>query len=441
MPILNPSVQAQTNPNTGLPYSKEDLLIQERFKSSLANKANLSPLDTRFSTGQTMSLESPDELASYTDRGVTLQVGGSNEEVRAENQGALEQLAHGLGKMGGLAATTFADGTLGTIVGLGSLLTGGSFIDNPFSNAMLDINDKMEEALPNYYTAEAIDNPFKGIIPLTEGSANFWGDKILKNFGFALGAYGAGLVTSGLGNMALEKVMAGRTAKAITQVLQTEGRSGKEIQDILKAVQAGDKTKLDYFKNSKVVLDAINADAKAINYGSVANQWLGSIGGAVGESRIEALGNSRQFREAEIAKLQQQYGDNIPEQELAELDNRTNNYMNTTFGVNMAILTLSDYAQFSDAFRSRLAKQTALLGQIDGGLETGYKAIKMSNWEKAGKLLKNPIAEGTQEQLQFATQKGSDDYYTRRYDANGKEVVNNFIDSYVKGLGEAYGTA
>jgi hypothetical protein len=353
----------------------------------------------------------------------------------------VKQLAHGLGKMGGLAATTFADGTLGTIVGLGSLLTGGSFIDNPFSNAMLDVNDKMEEALPNYYTAEAIDNPFKGIVPLTEGSANFWGDKILKNFGFALGAYGAGLVTSGLGNMALEKVMAGRTAKAITQVLQTEGRSGKEIQDILKAVQAGDRTKLDYFKNSKVVLDAINADAKAINYGSVANQWMGSIGGAVGESRIEALGNSRQFREAEIAKLQQQYGDNIPEQELAELDNRTNNYMNTTFGINMAILTLSDYTQFSDAFRSRLAKQTALLGQIDGGLETGYKAIKMSNWEKAGKLLKNPIAEGTQEQLQFATQKGSDDYYTRRYDANGKEVVNNFIDSYVKGLGEAYGTA
>jgi len=440
MPILNPSVQAQTDPNTGLPYSAQDLAAIRM--ASNASKGAISPLDTRFTTiGQNLNLSSEDDLNSYLDRGVTLQVGGSNEEVRAENQGAGEQLAYGLGKMGGLAATTFADGTLGTIAGLGSLLTGGSFIDNPFSNAMLDVNDKMEEALPNYYTAEAIDNPFKGIVPLTEGSANFWGDKILKNFGFALGAYGAGLVTSGLGNMALEKVMAGRTAKAITQVLQTEGRSGKEIQDILKAVQAGDRTKLDYFKNSKVVLDAINADAKAINYGSVANQWLGSIGGAVGESRIEALGNSRQFREAEIAKLQQQYGDNIPEQELAELDNRTNNYMNTTFGINMAILTLSDYTQFSDAFRSRLAKQTALLGQIDGGLETGYKAIKMSNWEKAGKLLKNPIAEGTQEQLQFATQKGSDDYYTRRYDANGKEVVNNFIDSYVKGLGEAYGTA
>jgi len=440
MPI-NPNSN-NINPNTGLPYTKEESLIMTRFNSMNTGQSALSPLDTRFqTTGQKEYYQSPEELDSYLTRGVSIQAGGANEEVRAENQSGLEQLGYGLAKMGGLATTTFLDGTLGTITGLGNILTGGSFIDNPFSNAMLDANDKMEELFPNYYTSEAIDNPFKGIVPFTQGSANFWGDKILKNFGFALGAYGAGLVTSGLGNMALEKVMANRTAKAITQVLQAEGRSGKEIEQMLQAVQSGDKAAIDYFKNSKTILDAINADAKAINYGNVANQWVASMAGAAGESRIEALGNSRQFRENQLAELQARYGDNIPEQELRDLDNRVNNYMNTTFGINMAILTLSDYTQFSDAFRSRMAKQRALLGEITGGLETGYQASKMTNWEKAFRLAKNPLVEGTQEQLQYATQKGTDDYFTRRYDENGKEIVNSFIDSYVKGLGEAYGSA
>jgi hypothetical protein len=89
MPILNPSVQAQTDPNTGLPYSAQDLAAIRM--ASNASKGAISPLDTRFTTiGQNLNLSSEDDLNSYLDRGVTLQVGGSNEEVRAENQGAGE---------------------------------------------------------------------------------------------------------------------------------------------------------------------------------------------------------------------------------------------------------------------------------------------------------------------------------------------------------------
>ena len=438
MPINQDS--SNINPNTGLPYTREEVLINTRFNSMNAGKANLSPLDTRFSAGQTMTLESPEELATYTDKGVTLQVGGANEEVRAENQSAGEQLARGLIKMVGLTATTFADGTVGTVVGLGSLLTGGSFIDNPFSNAMLDINDKMEKRFANYYTAENAD-AFSGIIPFTEGSANFWGDKILKNFGFALGAYGAGLVTAGLGGMAAEKIMANRAGKAIIATLQTEGKSSAEIQKMLEAVKAGDNAAIDLMKPSEKVLEAIKADAKLAQRLDVANQWMSSVGGAVGESRVEALGNSREFKEKELSQLRDKYGDNIPQAELDDLDERTNNYMNTTFGINMALLTLFDYTQFSDAFKTKYAKQRILNEGIEGTIEKGFSKEAMSKGEMALKLAKNPIAEGTQEQLQYATQKGGDNYYSKRYDDSGKEIVNNFIDSYVKGLGEAYGTA
>jgi len=429
------------NPNTGLPYTKEESLILTRFNSMNAGQAALSPLDTRFqTTGSRENYSSPEELNSYIDRGVSIQAGGANEEVRAENQSAGEQLLHGLGKMAVLTGTTFLDGTVGTVVGLGNLLTGGSFIDNPFSNAMQDLNEKSEQWMPNYYTQEG-QGAFSGIIPFTEGSANFWGDKILKNFGFALGAYFSGLATAGLGNLAAERVLASRTAKAITNAMLTEGKSQSEITKMLKAFQTGDPVALDYMKKSEVFLNEIKSTGKLADNMSIANQWVGSVGGAVGESRVEALGNARAFKEQEIAKLEQTYGDNIPENELAELDNRVDSYMNTTFGINMAILTLSDYAQFADAFKPKYSKLRSALNDVEGSIETGFKAIPQSNLSKAWNLTKNPIYEGTQEQLQFAAQKGGDEFYTKRYDENGKEVVNNFLDSYMKGLSEAYGTA
>lgn len=436
-----PTETNNINPNTGLAYSKQDLeAIQIANRVNNAN-SKISPLDTRFSSiGANLNLESPEELASYTDRGVTLQVGGANEEIRAENQSAGEQMAYGLAKMTTTAGTTFLDGTVGSIVGLGSLLTGGSFIDNPFSNAMLDFNEKMEEKFTNYYTNEG-QEAFAGIIPFTEGSANFWGDKILKNFGFALGAFGAGLATSAVGGLAAEKIMAGRAGKAIVATLQSEGKSAVEIDKMLKAVQAGDKAAIDLLKPSKQVLEAIKADAKIAQSLDIANQWTASIGGAVGESRIEALGNAREFKERGLVELEDKYGNNIPKEELDALEQRTNSYMNTTFGINMAILTLSDYTQFSDAFKTKYAKQKALLNNVSGGIEKGFKNEGIGTLEKVGRLLKNPVAEGTQEQLQYATQKGSDNYYSQRFDENGKEVVNGFVESYMKGLSEAYGTA
>jgi len=421
------------NPNTGLP-EKSDF----SGNMSFANKKYISPYNAA-STPESERFEE-DDFNEYQRLGVNVRPYSDNQEVRAENQGAGEQLLYGLGKMAVLTGTTFADGTLGTVVGLGNLLTGGSFIDNPFSNAMQDLNEKSEQWMPNYYTQEG-QGAFSGIIPFTEGSANFWGDKILKNFGFALGAYLSGLATAGIGGAMTERVLASRTAKAITNAMMTEGKSSTEISNILKAFQAGDDVALDYMKKSQVFLDEIKSTANLANKMSTANQWAGSIGGAIGESRVEAIGNSRAFKEQELAKLQEKYGNSIPESELQDLENRTNRYMNTTFGINMAILTLTDYAQFADAFKPKYSKLRSALNDVEGSIETGFKAIPQSNLSKAWNLTKNPIYEGTQEQLQFAAQKGGDEFYTKRYDENGKEITNNFIDSYIKGLSEAYTTA
>lgn len=117
-----------------------------------------------------------------------------------------------MAKMGILALTTFVDGMLGTIAGLANLAgdaaTGKigsakdalwSFIDNPFSQAMQQINENAESWLPNYYTEYEQSQPWYTQI----GTSNFIGDKFLKNLGFTIGAAGAAYVSAGVGSKAL----------------------------------------------------------------------------------------------------------------------------------------------------------------------------------------------------------------------------------------------
>ena len=133
------------------------------------------------------------------------------DEFRAQTQPWYDQLANGALKMLTTAGTTFLDGTLGTLMGLGTglfnLMTDNpnagfwrGMWDNAISNAMADINDAMEESFKNYRTeweqnASVFERMFSGI-----GAANFWGDDILKNAGFTLGAAASIYATAGVGN-------------------------------------------------------------------------------------------------------------------------------------------------------------------------------------------------------------------------------------------------
>ena len=81
-------------------------------------------------------------------------------EYRGQVQSNADKWANAAGKMAITAGTTFLDGTLGTVWGVGEMLSGGSFINNAFSNAMADITEWQEKVLPNYYTREELDNPW-----------------------------------------------------------------------------------------------------------------------------------------------------------------------------------------------------------------------------------------------------------------------------------------
>jgi hypothetical protein len=137
------------------------------------------------------------------------------DEFRGQNQPAMAKLGAGLAKAIVTTGTTAADGIIGTVFGLGNMVTdqkGSAFWDNPFTNLMNDINNNAEEWFPNYYTEQEKNASFVGQM----GYANFWGDKFLKNLGFTAGMVIDGVITGGTSMELLGgKAIASKLPKAI----------------------------------------------------------------------------------------------------------------------------------------------------------------------------------------------------------------------------------
>ena len=119
-------------------------------------------------------------------------------DTRAENQPWYAKLGAGIGKGIVLAGTTFLDGTVGLLSGIGTAVSEGRWsglFDNVVSNGLNEVNRQIEDILPNYRTQEEQERPWYENL----GTVNFWADSFLKNLGFTVGAfYSGGLFTKAL---------------------------------------------------------------------------------------------------------------------------------------------------------------------------------------------------------------------------------------------------
>ena len=71
--------------------------------------------------------------------------------------------------------------------------------------------------------------------------------------------------------------------------------------------------------------------------------------------------------------------------------------------------------------------------------ETGRLTTAQSLARKMGK---NFVAEGVAEEMGQAVVSGTQkDYYNRKYDDNATNRVNSYLDSFIRNMGETYGTA
>lgn len=214
-------------------------------------------------------------------------------DFRAEQQSGLSKITNGLAKGVILTGTTFLDGTVGLVLGAGTAIKEGRWSglwDNDFSKTMQAVNEWSEEVLPNYYTQGEQERSKESPISAENiFSANFIGDKFLKNLGFTVGAFYSGSV-------AAKAIQATKIPNLVGKVAM--GGASKAFSA---ASEAGNTTKL---------AQAINAVGRAVDAPAMVTSTVGTVISAVNEGRIEALNNTKDWYNLEKAKLDDYFQEN-----------------------------------------------------------------------------------------------------------------------------------
>ena len=409
--------------------------------------------------------------------------------TRGELQPWYAQIGAGLAKGAVLAGTTFADGIIGTIVGLGNAAATGTFSgfwDNPFSNAMQQVNEWSESVLPNYYTdAEKNDPWYENIF-----SANFIGDKFLKNLGFAVGAAYSGKISAG----ATSKLLGLNKARQAFKGAVTASGEALNPNAALQAYREG-----DLFLDGVRLTDELARDAKKLKMAEPTLKLTGAFSGALGEARIEAINNSKDWFElhkqqlddaqAKVAAQEQeamlkefpqfaQYqispdGKSFeqvltPEGQamlqarvdakfdynggLQKLSEDRAKMGNIDFALNIPLLTVSDAWQFGKFYAggyNTAKKGSQILRTVAEDGTVSYSAAKPSVLRNALKIASKGVAEGPYEEMgqavagkvagyKYASE--LNDFYGAKIDPEAENETIDWLQATAKAIQQTYGT-
>ena len=416
-PVGYRSLQAQNNAQ----FDEVDRFINESQNRILSRASQSDPYrdtqqmvksplaGTDTSWGESMWDNRSANQASFENLG----------DIRAENQPWYAQIGAGLAKGAILAGTTFLDGTLGLLFGAGEAIRRGfdddytksgaaaGLWDNDFSKAMQSVNEWSEKALPNYYTREPwYENIF---------TANFLGDKFIKNLGFGVGAFYNGGVTA-----------AGLKATKLPQLIGAIAKSSKA---------------------PKIVTSAVGSTISAVN-----------------EGRIEALNNSKDWFELHKAQLDDEHRQRLQyiknayggtksydqliraEQEnynkaLGRLSEDRLKMGNVDLLMNIPILTASNMIQFGKLYANGFKtarKATNIVGKA-GEYTAGTTRLGATT-----AITKGALSEGTGEILQGAASRIAGNYYSTDVNNFYKSKTNpeaaqetlDWVKSFAEGINE-----
>ena len=333
--------------------------------------------------------------------------------TRGELQPWYAQIGAGLTKGAILAGTTFLDGTVGLVLGAGQALKEGRFSalwDNDFSKAMQSVNEWSEQALPNYYTDAERNEPwYENIF-----TANFLGDKFIKNLGFTAGAFYSGGVTA-----------AGLKATKLPQIIGAVVKSSKA---------------------PAIITSGVGATISAVN-----------------EGRIEALNNSTDWFELQKAQLDDQHNARLQaleqyrdtemyypliaqenanyEATIGKLTEDRLKMGNVDLLMNIPILTASNIIQFGKLYANGFKtarKATNIVGRA------GEYAAGPTKLGSAMTITRGALSEGTEEISQKATSVISGNYYSTdvnnfyksKTDPEASQETLSWVKSFAQGINE-----
>lgn len=397
-PVGYKSLQAQNNAQ----FDEVDKFINESQNRILSRASQSNPYrDTQQMVESPLArTDTPWGESKWDNRSANQASFENLGDIRAKNQPWYAQIGAGLAKGVILTGTTFLDGTLGLLFGAGTAINEDRWSglwDNDFSKAMQSFNEWSEQALPNYYTKAEQEQPwYENIF-----TANFLGDKFIKNLGFTVGAfYSGGLEAAGIKGL------------------------GKLAMAGAKRLGAGIKTLKGISKASSIVATG-----------------LGSVTSAVNEGRIEALNNSKDWFELHKAQLDDEYNQRLQSikntyegtemydqlvraeqsaynQALGKLNEDRLKMGNADLLMNIPILTASNIIQFGKLYANGFKTSRKAYNIL--GRPGEYKA-GTTKLGAAYNITKGALSEGAEEITQGMASRISGNYYSTD--------VNNFYKS------------
>jgi len=340
-------------------------------------------------------------------------------DIRAENQPWYAKIGAGLAKGAILAGTTFLDGTLGLLFGAGTAMKEDRWSglwDNDFSKAMQSVNDWSEQALPNYYTRAEQEQPwYENIF-----TANFLGDKFIKNLGFTVGAFYSGGVTA-----------AGLKATKLPQL--------------------------------------IGAIAKSSKAPAIVNTAVGALTSAVNEGRIEALNNSNDWFNLHKAQFDDKYTQRVQEirnlygdSPVADsLINQETESYNSAIGklnedrlkmgnadllMNIPILTASNIIQFGKLYANGFKTARRATNIVGRAGEYTAGTTKLGT---AAAITRGALSEGNEEISQKAAsliagkyyETDVNNFYKAKTDPTASQETLDWTKSFAEGINETVNDA
>jgi len=355
----------------------------------------------------------------------------NNEDAYAQGQGWPSKMINGVGKGLLLTGTTFLQSTAGLVNGVGRAIADGraaSFYDNDFNKAIDEINKKAEDALPNYY--KDVEKNAAWYSPSKLLTANFFWDGIVKNMGFSAGA--------ALSGMAFASAL---KALPLTAKLFSIGKAAEALAATEEGILAADKAASTYGK-IKSLSDKFLGSYKSLSTGGEA--LIAGLG-TTGEAGFEAYNNLNQFRNERIQEYKDAHNGQEPiGADLQAINDQADNVGNSSFLLNVGLLTATNYIQFPKILGSSYKAEKGILNSLtheigDLAVNEAGEYIEKTATSKFGKLLSNvnkvrpylfSASEAFEEGAQYAIQVGTQDYYNKKYN----HKATDFLDSAVEGI-------
>jgi hypothetical protein len=375
-----------------------------------------------------------------------------NEEIYGQAQPWYKQIGNSLVKTGGLAIGSFANAML-TIPDAIRASKGDNIYKNEASFEVDKWMQNLEDKFPNYYTKWEKEHPFMSAVT-PSGMANFWGDKFLKNLGYTIGAIGGaavqdaliGAVTEGIGEIPLISNQVSKAGLYLGKIF-SKTDDVEQVLNLGKTVGATEKNFL--------TLNDLAASAGQVKITKPIQYGLSVYTSAHAEAGMEARQGYNDVKEKLTNQYIAEHGFNPTGEELTKIEDLATSSANIRYGANIALLSISNSLQFDSILKpfsalkneirsGKIKLSTAIdeLGSIDNLKVVKPETLGAKVWDITKRSSGNIFTEGVfEEGGQYAVEKGTEDYFTKKYNSKQNLTVQDAINSTIEGLKQQFGTS